>query len=81
MGVEGGLAKHQTFYVIFSVKSSLNRFIFFCYFVKMLNSIVTKTEQIAVQEKLPKDSGVAGGATYDSIVTKLLSKREVYPLL
>ena len=32
---------------------------------------------IAVQEKLPKDSGVAGVATYDSIVTKLLSKRQV----
>ena len=39
--------------------------------------LVAKMRQISVQEKLPKDSGVAGVATYDSIVTKLLSKRQV----
>ena len=39
--------------------------------------VALKMRPISVQEKLPKDSGVAGVATYDSIVTKLLSKRQV----
>jgi hypothetical protein len=36
---------------------------------------------LAVTEKLPKDSGVAGVKVYDDIVKKLLNKKEAKGIL